>query len=328
MRKLASIQRIQALEPIPDASAIEKARVLGWQLVVKKNEFSVGDLVVYCEVDCLMPETPHFLFLKPHGMRIRTVRLRGQISQGICFPLTILPEGILPEEGLDVTETLGIVKYEAPVPEHLSGQAKGYFPTFIPKTDEPRVQVMQEVLDTFRGTPCYVAEKLDGASATFYCHEGVFGVCTRNLELLETPENALWSVARRLGLEEKLRAWGGDFALQGEIVGPGIQGNKYRLKQHEVFFFNIFDIKQYAFFPFEALQKRLAQLELPSVPIVERHLLLHDNIPEWVAYSEGPSALYAVQREGIVVRPLLEQNTVQGRLSFKVISPEFLLKFD
>src|SRR6056297_506501 len=101
MRKLASIQKIRSLDPIEGADAIERATVLGWQLVVKKGEFKPGDLAVYCEIDSLMPERPEFEFLKPRKMRIRTVRLRGQVSQGICFPLSILPDDFPAEEGAD-----------------------------------------------------------------------------------------------------------------------------------------------------------------------------------------------------------------------------------
>jgi len=168
MRKLASIQRIKSLERIDGADAIEKATVLGWQLVVKKGEFNVGDLCVYCEIDSQMPDRPEFEFLKPRGMRIRTIRLRGQVSQGICFPLSILPEGITLGEGADCTDVLGISKYEPPIPACLNGIVKGAFPGFIPKTDETRVQVLQHILDEFEGARCYVTEKLDGTSCTFY----------------------------------------------------------------------------------------------------------------------------------------------------------------
>ncbi|MFN8396383.1 MAG: hypothetical protein U0176_17290 [Bacteroidia bacterium] len=116
MRTLASIQRIKSLAPIPGADAIEKATVLGWQLVVKKGEFQVGDLAVYCEIDSLLPDRPEFEFLKPRGMRIKTIRLRGEISQGICFPLSILPEGTAIAEGADVTEILEVTKCRPPSP--------------------------------------------------------------------------------------------------------------------------------------------------------------------------------------------------------------------
>jgi len=219
MRKLASIQRIKALEPIEGADAIEKATVLGWQLVVKKHEFKVGDLVVYCEIDSLMPDKPEFEFLKPRGMRVRTIRLRGQVSQGICFPLSILPMNFAVIEDADCTGILGIEKYEPPMPACLSGIAKGRFPSFIPKTDETRVQVLQKLLDKYKGEKCYITEKVDGSSGTFYINNGEFGVCSRNLELLEDSENSFWKVARLMDIENKLRSLNGNFAIQGELIG-------------------------------------------------------------------------------------------------------------
>src|SRR6185503_10263785 len=102
---------------------------------LEKGEFQVGDLAVYCEIDSLLPDRPEFEFLKARGFRIRTIRLRGEISQGICFPLSILPEGTEITEGADVTDALGVTKYEPPIPASLSGVMKGGFPSFIPKTD-------------------------------------------------------------------------------------------------------------------------------------------------------------------------------------------------
>ena len=234
MRKLASIQLIRSLEPIEGADVIEKATVLGWQLVVKKGEFRVGDLCVYCEIDSLLPDRPEFEFLKPRGMRIKTIRLRGQVSQGICLPLSILPDGIAFEENADCTTILGITKYEPPIPACLSGIVKGKLPSFIPKTDETRVQVLQQLLSKYKGEKCYISEKLDGSSATFYIYNNEFGVCSRNLELLEDAANSFWKVARQMDIENKLRALNGNYAIQGELVGEGIQGNKLRLKGQTV----------------------------------------------------------------------------------------------
>lgn len=152
MRKLASIQTITSLTPIPGADAIECARILGWDVVVKKGDFQVGDPCVYVEIDSILPDKPEFEFMKPRGMRVRTVRLRGQVSQGIAFPLTILG-GATPETDADVTETVGIIKYEPVVPTYLSGEAKGPFPQFIPKTDETRVQILQRLLE-MTSWPC------------------------------------------------------------------------------------------------------------------------------------------------------------------------------
>lgn len=328
MRTLASIQRIKTLAPITGADAIQKATVLGWQLVVKKDEFQVGDLAVYCEIDSLMPDRPEFEFLKARGMRIRTIRLRGEFSQGICFPLSILPAGTETVEGADVTAILGVEKYEPSIPASLSGIMKGGFPSFIPKTDETRVQVLQDLLDKYAGTTCYVTEKLDGSSVTYYMKDGEFGVCSRNLELLESPENSLWKMARALRIEEKLRARGQNIALQGEIVGEGIQGNLYKLRGQAVFFFNAFDIDGFRYFDFAAFEALMRDLELAAVPVLDRAYHLQNDIPTLVQMATGTSTLHKVEREGVVIRPLTEQCDVIGRVSFKAISPEFLLKHD
>jgi len=329
MRKLASIQRIIALEAIPDADAIVKATVLGWQLVVKKDEFQVGDLCVYIEIDSILPDRPEFEFMKNRNMRVRTIRLRGQVSQGICFPLSILPEGTAIEEDAEVTEILEITKYEPPIPACLAGVSKGNFPTFLRKTDETRVQILQKRLDRFAGQAFFITEKLDGSSVTYYVRDGEFGVCSRNLDLVESEENSFWKVARELDMEKKLKSLGGNIALQGEMIGEGIQKNKYKLKGQHVHFFNIFDIDKYEYYSFEEFTKTLEKLELKSVPIVETQYTLGNDIPTLVELSIGRSQLYDVHREGIVLRPLVEQKDPQGRrVSFKVINPKFLLKYE
>ena len=264
MRKLASIQTVNAVEPIPNADAIEKIRVLGWWVVVKKGELKPGDKVVYCEIDSLLPERPEFEFLRassfkpaqtdangaitlPAGFRIKTVKLRGQVSQGICFPLTILPPGAPADEGADVTDQLGILKWEPPIPVGMGGKVKGGFPGFLPKTDETRVQVLEPVLQRHRGKTFYVTEKLDGTSFTAFLRQGEFGICSRNLWMDEADEsNILVRVARGQKLEEKLRTarerLGFDLAVQAEVIGPGIQKNKYGLKGVTLRVFNVLNV--------------------------------------------------------------------------------------
>lgn len=336
MRKLASIQRIKTLEKIDGADAIEKGTVLGWQLVVKKGEFQTGDLCVYGEIDCLMPDKPEFAFLKPRGMRIRTVRLRGQVSQGICFPLSILPEGTVVEEDMDCTEMLGIIKYEPPIPACLSGIMKGRFPSFIPKTDETRVQVLQPLLDKYKGETCYVTEKLDGSSATYFINKGEFGVCSRNMELLEDTSNSFWKVARQLDIERKLRSLNGNYAIQGELIGEGIQSNRLRIKGQTVRFFNAFDIDRFVYLPLSEFQRLFQELDLPTVPILSQEYVLSDDIGAIVQMAVIKSTLHAeTWAEGIVIRPLVEkldlllsnENFNNGRVTFKAINPEFLLAY-
>lgn len=324
MRQLASIQRIKSIEPIANADSIMKATVLGWQLVIKKDEFKPGDLCVYAEIDSILPDRPEFEFLRNKNFRIRTIKLRGQISQGICFPLHILPNNIQVEEGLDVTDVLSIVKYEPPIPVNMQGIMKGAFPSFIPKTDETRVQVLQDLLNTHKGSLCYITEKLDGTSVTFFVKDGAFGVCSRNMELEESEDNLYWKAARKFNIEEKLRSVGCNIAIQGELVGEGIQGNKLKLKGQHVFVFSVFLIDEYRYAMFHEWMKMMKELDIACVPVITDNYELEDNINDILSMSETCSLINAdVMCEGIVIR-LKESREL---ISFKAISNEFLLKY-
>ena len=351
MRKLASIQQIALTEPIPNADAIERLRVLGWWVVGKRGEFQPGDKVVYCEIDSLLPEGPEFEFLRASsykpailegdqlvqraGFRIKTVRLRGQVSQGICFPLSLLPPGTSTEIGADVTDALGIIKYEPPVPAGMGGRVKGLFPAFLPKTDEIRIQVLESILDRYRNETFYLTEKLDGTSFTAFVRDGEFGLCSRNQWLDDTDEtNLLVRLSKRLGLPEKLAVIRKRFdfepAIQGEVIGPGIQQNKYARSAVELWVFNVLDVETYRLVDREKQIEILEYASLQRVPELGSLALSH-TVDELVALSVGSSVLNPkIQREGLVFRPAVEQQDLEvgGRLSFKVINPQFLLKFD
>ena len=329
MRHLASIQKIKNLESIENADAILKATVLGWQLVVRKDEFQIGDLCVYIEIDSVLPDRPEFEFLRTRSNRIRTIRLRGQISQGVCMPLSILPVGTPLEEGLDVSDILEITKYEPPVPAQLAGTMKGNFPSFIPKTDETRVQILGNLLEKYEGEICYVTEKLDGSSVTYYLKDGEFGVCSRNLDLEESADNSFWKIAREMDVENKLKSFGFNVAIQGELIGEGIQKNQYQLRGQTVRFFNIFDIDGYKFFDFDDFKGMLDRLELPIVPILTTDFSLIKDISALTEMAMIRSTLRKeTHAEGIVIRPLTEKIDRVGRVSFKSINPKFLLKFE
>ena len=340
MRNLASIQRISSVRSIPNSDNLELARILGWHVVVQKGEFNVGDLCVYCEIDSLLPERPEFEFLRKVGFRIRTIRLRGAISQGICFPLSILPLGIEVKEEMDVTEVLGVVKYEPAEPACLGGDAKGKFPPFIVKSDETRVQVLQALLDKYNGVRCYYTEKVDGSSYTCYLNNGEFGVCSRNLELNETEDNSLWKLTRKFDIENKLRNIGKNVSLQGEIYGEGIQSNKYKIKGQNIRFFNVFDIDNQKYYNFDEFINFVESLGLENVPVLSTDFVLSNNIDILVELSKGKTVVDNGEgpREGIVIRPLIELqdfditilndfDLINGRISFKAINPEFLLKY-
>ena len=163
-RKLASIQKILSITTIPNSDNLEVCQILGWNVVIRKGDFTVGEKIVYCEVDSILPEKPEFEFLRPRGFRIKTIKLRGQISQGIALPLNILTKnGYV--EGMDVTEELGIKKYVPYIPAQLVGKVKGSFPSFIPKTDEIRIQSVPEVLTRHNGKVFNITEKVDGCLA-------------------------------------------------------------------------------------------------------------------------------------------------------------------
>jgi RNA ligase (TIGR02306 family) len=331
-RKLASVQTVSAISPIEGADAIEVARVLGWNVVVKKGEFAVGDRCVYIEIDSVPPaDNPAFDFLTRGGAkRIKTVRLRGQVSQGICFPTDILPDGSY-AEGDDVTDILGITKYDPPIPAQLAGQMKGLFPVFIQKTDEPRVQSLDHVLERYAGVPALATEKLDGASTTMYINDGEFGVCSRNIELLETPESTLWQLSHQYAVREALESEGRNLAIQGEAIGDGIQGNKYKFPRNDRrwYVYSVFDIDRYRYLGSEEVKSLCAKHGLVTVPEVAQ-FPLPGSSDELVEMSRGFSVLNPqVRREGIVIRSVEETDVQEiGRLSVKAINPDFLLKYD
>lgn len=329
MRKLVTIQEIAEILPIEKADRIETARVLGWYVVIKKGEFKVGDKVAYAEVDSLFPEKEEFAFLKDRNYRVRTVRLRGQVSQGLCLSLSMLPEGEY-EVGDEVTDLLGVVKYEPPIPAILRGQIKGGFPGFLEKTGETRVQLLQDRLTKFKGVRTVITEKLDGASSTFYFNEGEFGVCSRTLDLLEDDRNTFWQVAHKYDIESKLRKLGRNIALQGETIGAGIHKNKYGFEgsERDLRLFNIYDIDKSEYVGFLEFTELARQLGIPTVPVIDDNFVLIDNINELVELSRGKSVLNPkVHREGVVIKGFEEVRDMGERLSFKAISPDFLIKY-
>ena len=372
-RKLATIQKIREIRPIEGADAIELAIINNWQVVVAKNVgHKVGDWVVYCEIDSFLPVREEFEFLRKssfkkmgdqEGFRLKTIRLRGQISQGLVLPISVLegpdemkigiskqPWGdqlqlgpydnaLVIEEGADVSEMLGIVKYEPPIPAQLAGKVKGYFPSFIRKTDEERVQNLTKEYEGWKNEKFYVTEKLDGSSATFYIKDGVFGVCSRNLELAEPEEefvpgmvmcedgverpkqeNSFWKAAREMQIKAKLEKVGYNLCLQGELIGEGIQKNPYKIKGQTVKFFNAFNIDTQEYLSFNEFTQLMAELSLPTVPILETDFTLPNTIDQLLQYAEAKAVLNpSFDREGVVIR------SHDRKISFKAISNKFLL---
>jgi len=333
-RKLASVVKVLDIQPIAGADAIEVATVKGWKVVVKKSEYKIGDLAVYYEIDSFLPVTPQFEFLRKssykkmndkEGFRLKTIKLKGQLSQGLLTPI---PKGLLvpAQEGDDLTELLGIVKYEPPIPAELAGEIKGSFPSFIPKTDEVRIQNFEsEVGIPLANERVYITEKVDGTSFTCYVKDGEFGVCGRNWELKETEGNSLWRMANKLNLREKLLSLKRNIAFQGELFGSGINGNWYKLNDHQLMFFTGYDIDNQKRLPFNELLNIFEDLELSSVPVIDYVTKIPDGtqaeiVEYMLLYAESNSHINPdVENEGIVVRGL------EKEFSFKAISNTWLL---
>ena len=328
-RKLVSVQRIDHLEPISGADNILKARVMGWDVVVKKGEFSPGDPCVFFEIDSLLPESaPWAEFMRPRGFRVKTARLRGVLSQGLALPVSILP-GAVPSQGTDVSEALGVVKYE-PVPPNTT-EVAGPFPGQVPRTDEIRLQSALGVLEELRGHDFYVTTKLDGTSATFFRPlEGPLVACSRNWALRREASHAAWRVADRYQLETVLPP---GFAIQGEVCGPGIQKNRLGLSETDLFVFSVLDTRTGSFLDQEAFLAFCAEHGLRTVPVEqtvtgEAARAFEHSLENYLKLAQGLYAGTRQRKEGIVVRPRVERPsaTLGGRLSFKIINNDFLLK--
>jgi RNA ligase (TIGR02306 family) len=330
-RKLATVRQIDQLVAIQGADFIELARIGGWDVVVKRGQFKTFDLAIYIEIDSWVPLklAPFLAQSKEHefngivGERLRTKKLKGIISQGLLLDLH---DNHL-EEGTDLTEYLGIQLYEKPIAACLTGLAKGNFPTFIPKTDQERIQNLKLRYDDWKeqGVEWEVTEKLDGSSMTVYQRYGEFGVCSRNLDLKETGGNTFWQVARELYIENKMfnhdRDW--DFAIQGELCGPGIQGNQYGLSKAQFFVYDIFDIQAQQYLLPGTRRKLCKELGLNHVPVIfEAQDCLFD-ISAILLTAEGESLLNKSLREGLVYK-----SCSNSQDSFKAISNKWLCKYE
>lgn len=347
-RKLASIRRVKEVIPHPNADRLDICVVDGWKVVSKKGEFVTGSLAIYFEIDSLIPFQPWSEFLrnkeKPDKpIRLRTVKLRGQQSQGLILPVNeVFPAGTgFPiEEGVDVTDVIGVTKYEPPIPAELAGLVKGKRPWFVPKTDEERLQNIPDIIKQVAGVRMYRSVKLNGTSASYFYfanlpEEDRFGVCSRNLELKEQDGNTYWRMARKYDLKTKLAslaAVGSSYVIQAELNGPGIQKNMLGLKEHDIFVFNVYDIVETRYLNYDEFIAFCNTLGLKTVPIEDDNVVLTGNetVDELLALADGTYPNGHL-REGLVWRPVTEMKSdllkdyPNSRLSFKTVSNKYLL---
>jgi len=327
-RKLATIRKISEVRSIPEADKICAYGVDGWFVVDTVDKYSVGDLVVFLEVDSFVPtEIAPFLskgkepreFEGIKGERLRTVKLRGQISQGLLLPVNQKWWN----EGDDVTEYFGIIKWERPMNAQLAGMARGNFPALVPKTDQERIQNLTRSFEQYQQDTWSITEKLDGSSCTFYLDdEGVFHVCSRNLDLKEDEANSFWKVARKFDIEGIMRRnFMLGMAIQGEMIGEGIQGNQYKV-QLDFYVYDMYNVHTGQYLLPVQLKAACEKLGLKHVPILDENASIKDHtIQGLLQYAEGKSLLNGSNREGVVFR-----SNTQHDLSWKVISNSWLIK--
>jgi RNA ligase (TIGR02306 family) len=346
-RKLARVVPIDAVEKHPNADSLDICTVGGWKVVTKLGEYQAGDLAVYCEVDSFLPhELAPFLskgnepreFNGVKGERLRTVRLRKQLSQGLLLPMSVLSDYANGDDGdgntvwydpcdfynvdEDVTEILGIQKWEPPVPTCLTGMMRGNFPSAVPKTDQERVQnLVAEVAEAVvAGHRFEVTEKLEGSSCTMFLDcDADFHVCSRNLDLKEDDTNSFWRAAKMYAVESKMRSAGlREYAIQGELIGNKLNGNIYRLNEIDFYVYDVYDTNTGRYLLPAERRQLVHDLELKHVPVLDAAATL-GTVQELLDRADGQSKLYPTLREGIVFKQ------IDGSMTFKAISNQYLI---
>lgn len=352
-RKLASIQRVAKVTPIyvgaKPADKIEQIWILGYRSIAQKGQFKEGDLCIFIEMDSVLDPNQFWVqeyasFMEKNKWRVRMMKLnkmRSQrpnsdelvptFSQGLVMPFNILPKGFqlgwalaIKKVGTDVTNLLGITKFEEPQPVNM-GYTAGNFPQWMRKTDEHRVQSYPELLEEMRGLPAYATQKIDGSSVTIWCDaDGTVHVASRNFERAD-GDNVYWNAVRPyLG---RIMTVGERYCFQGEAFGEGIQGNPLGMKGIHFLLFSIYDRKQCEYLGYHDEIMLCNTLQIPHVPVVYEWKEFYEGLAGLGAISKGVYQGTTNPQEGIVVRPFHHtySPTLAGRLSFKYINPDFLL---
>lgn len=336
MRQLATIQKIKNIRPIPERDRISQANVLGWNVIVGNENFQEDELVIYCEIDSLFPQNDLWQDLERCKYRIKTMKVNtpdGPVyGQGYCLPLSVLEKLDSSQhnyEGKEVTDILGIVKFEPPEPADMKiGNSAGEFPTqYIPKTDEIRLASCLDVLDEIYGQECVIRQKIDGSSWTALKIDNEYVVCSRN-NMIKNPEisgisSHWWDMFNKYPQLSTLLDDG--YAVQAEIYGEGIQKNHLKIKGKDISIFNISNLKTRKYVDNDEFEQLIEKYHLPVCPIVYKGVFnfSYDDLEKMsdeLKYDSGNPA------EGIVIRPVKEQysRVLKGRLSFKQISRVFL----
>lgn len=364
-RKLVTIRKIDNIVDIPNADNIVLAKVDGWNAVVQRNEFSIGDYCVYFEIDSFLPsDDPRFDFLHKNGLktlndkkgvRVKTIKLRGVVSQGLIIPVNKFPEILEYIENNNLTleqcfidricfsEIVNVVKYE--VPENLScPESAGEFPFWIHKTDQERIQnIFTSLKEKYYDTNFYATLKMDGSSATvsyvtneIYLNDklgvdedgGQLVVCSKDMLFKTDNTETSWlSAVKRQGIDKKIKKQhfdtGRTLAFQGELVGPGIQKNAEKFKHYSILMFSIYDVDNQKYLPYDEFCNICDQYEILTVPTLEimKPFERFNTVEDFIEYSDNLTPVYGDVPEGVVYH-----STADDAVSFKAISNKYLLK--
>lgn len=346
MRNLASVQQIWKIEPIEGADRIELAHVLGWQCVVNKNQFKEKDLAVYFEIDSFLPIRPEFEFMRNssykktdlmgEGFRLKTMKFRGQISQGLLLPISLFPE-LTGDEGIgaDVTDILGVKKWEIEEMATNGGTVIGTLPYDVPHTDETRIQANPELLNEFKDIEYYITTKMDGSSHSLSIDNNGFHVTGHNFEYKDDGVSGFYNYVNQNNYKEAMQKYFDEhnlesFTIQGEFCGAGIQKNRLKLIKPQWYVFTI-----------RVNGDRIGLVEMKSicnelgftmVPLEEIGYDLPSKYPTVEALLNRADGEYpnGGKKEGIVIRPTepIYSKLISCSLSMKVINNKYLLKND
>lgn len=312
--KIIDMQSIEGADFIVSAT-VDCAEGGKWKGIVRKADFSLGDICIVFLPDSLLdPEIHSYMpFMKDSNWRVKMRRFKGAPSE-VLITLPRIADGIV-HIGKDMTYDYHVFKYHKPIPAYLQGIAKGNFPDFIPKTDELNYQRYPELVASLIGKSWYMTEKADGSSTTAFKYKGKFGLCSRNFELEANPDNGYWKVAAKYSIPETLAE---GIAIQFETCGPGINSNHMGLKEIDGFMFSAYNIEQKKYLSFTELRNLSLKLQFPMVRLIEwgSGFIPHGlELRGEGVYSNGK------QREGVVIRS--QENLGHAPISFKVINLNF-----
>lgn len=363
-RKLASVVELASCDPIRDSDRLSVAKMAGkgWQVVVGRGEFRPGDLCVYFEIDSFLdPKDERYAFLRERclrkivsksgavlreGLRIKTLKLRGVVSQGLLMPLAAFPELTGAGPGDDVTADLGVEHFDEVAEQlrpltgkGLAGDVMGPFPSMVPKTDEERIQNLGDWFTTMKGRVWQVTQKHDGMSCTIAYSPTIdpdnpLIVCSRNNRMKRETANGeipvVWRMAEKYRVLEALKAAygrdGSEYALQGEVVGPGIQSDRGGEKEHEFRAFRMWDVRAQAYVRPDRLVAMCAEWGVPHANVLRDGFRFFDEITtmeDALKFAEGKTP-NGREREGVVLKTVDSGDYA----SFKIVSNRYLLRED